>query len=88
MNKWRKRLYGFTGLFILISIWMPMLSFISSAKRIYELETFEVLAMPWFGVLMYIALLIATLIAQGGLIVLAHDLSEQFESLKRQRAEH
>ena len=87
MNKWREKLYGYTGLFILFGIWTPMLWFVSSSRQYYKMETFEVFEMNWFSILLFFALCIATLLAQFGFISIAHDLSE-FEKLKKQQAAH
>lgn len=87
MNKGRERLYGYTGLFILFGIWTPMLWFISSSRQYYKMETFEVLEMNWFSILLFFVLCIATLVAQFGFISIAQDLTE-FEKLKKQQAAH
>jgi succinate dehydrogenase hydrophobic anchor subunit len=87
MNKWREKLYGYTGLFITFGIWTPMLWFISSSREHYKMETFEVFEMNWFNILLLVTLCIATLVAQFGLISIAQDLSE-FEKLKRQQTAH
>jgi len=85
MKKWREKLYGYTGLFIIFGIWTPMMWFISSSRQYYKMETFEVLDMNWFSILMFIALCVATLVAQFGFVSIAQDLSE-FEKLKKQQA--
>lgn len=71
MNKWRDKLYGYTGLFIIFGIWTPMLWFISSSRQYYKMETFVVLDMNWFSILMFIALSVATLVAQLGFVSIA-----------------
>ncbi len=45
MSKWREKLYGYTGLFIVFGIWTPMLWFVSSSRQYYKMETFEVFDM-------------------------------------------
>lgn len=85
MNKWRETLYIYTGLFIIFGIWTPMLWFISSSRQYYKMETFEVLDMNWFSILMFFVLCVATLVAQFGFVSIAQDLSE-FEKLKKQQA--
>jgi len=85
MNKWRETLYSYTGLFIIFGIWTPMLWFISSSRQYYKMETFEVLDMNWFSILMFFVLCVATLVAQFGFVSIAQDLSE-FEKLKKQQA--
>ena len=87
MNKWREKLYGYTGLFIIFGIWTPMLWFISSSRQYYKMETFEVLEMNLFSILAFIVLCVATLSAQYGFVLIAQDLSE-FEKLKKQQAAH
>jgi len=87
MSKWRKKLYGYTGLFIVLGIWTPMLWFVSSSRQYYKMETFEVFDMNWFSILVFFALCAATLVAQYGFVLIAQDLSD-FEKLKKQQAEN
>lgn len=87
MIKWREKLYGYTGLFIIFGIWTPMMWFISSSRQYYKMETFQILEMNWFNILVFIVLCVATLVAQYGFISIAQDLSK-FEELKKQQAAH
>jgi hypothetical protein len=84
MSKLREKLYGYTGLFIILGIWTPMLWFVSSSRQYYKMETFEVFEMNWFSILVFFALCAATLVAQYGFVLIAQDLSE-FEKLKKQQ---
>lgn len=85
MKKWRENLYAYTGLFITFGIWTPLGWFIVSSRHSYNMESFEVLSMNWFGILEYVVLLAATLVAQFGFILIAEDLSE-LERMKRNRS--
>lgn len=76
MRKWRERLYGYTGLFILFGLWTPLLWFVSSARSHYKMESFEIYSMDWFSILLFLVLCIATLFAQFGFVLIAQDLSE------------
>lgn len=87
MDKWRKKLYSYTGLFIIFGIWTPMLWFISSSRQYYKMETFEVFEMNWMSILLFVVLCIATLVAQFGFISIAQELSV-FEKLKKQQEAH
>jgi hypothetical protein len=87
MNKWRQKLYGYTGLFVIFGIWSPMMWFVSSSRQYYKMETFEVLEMGWGSIVMFTVLGVATLLAQYGFISISQDLSE-FEKLKKQQAAH
>jgi hypothetical protein len=80
MGKWRSRLYGYTGLFTLFALWTPMLWFISNARAYYHMETFEILRMHGFNILLFFLLAIATLAAQFGLILIAQDASARKSS--------
>ncbi len=81
MNKWREKLYGYTGLFIVLGIWTPMFWFVSSSRQHYKMETFEIFDMNWFSILVFFTLCAATLVAQYGLVLIARDLSD-FEKMK------
>lgn len=85
MKKWRERLHGYTGLFIIFAIWTPMIWFVSSSMQYYKMETFEILDMNWLSIAMFVVLCVASLIAQFGFFSIARDLSE-FEKLKKQQA--
>ncbi len=87
MSKWREKLYGYTGLFIVFGIWTPMLWFVSSSRQYYKMETFEVFDMNWFRILVFFALCAETLFAQYSFVLIAQDLSD-FEKLKKQQAEN
>jgi hypothetical protein len=76
MNRWRKRLYGYTGIFIVIGIWTPVLWFISHVREHYHMLTFEIDQMDWFSILIFFVLVVATLLAQVGFVLIAHDLAE------------
>ena len=76
MNKWRARLLGFTGLYVLFSIWAPLLWFFVSVRKAYGIESFEVWRMHWFGILTFFLLAVATLLAQFGFVVIAKEHGE------------
>lgn len=81
MKVWKEKLYGFTGIFTLFSLWTPMLWFISSRREFYHMNMFEVFRMNWFDIFLFLTLSLSTLIAQLGLVLLSQDLTE-FEKLK------
>jgi hypothetical protein len=85
MSKKREKLYGYTGLFIVLGIWTPILWFVSSSRQYYKMETFDILKMNWFNMLIFFALCAATLVAQYGFVLIAHELSE-FDKLKKQQS--
>ena len=86
MNIWRERLYGYTGLFVLFGIWTPVMWFASSLSEYYKARTFEVLNIgSWFNTLLFLALCVATLIAQFGFVLIAKEHSE-LENMKRQQS--
>ena len=85
MNNWRKKLHGYTGAFIVFAIWAPMIWFVSSSMQYYKMETFELLKMNWFSILLFVALCVGTLIAQFGFFSVAREVSE-FEKLKNEQA--
>lgn len=87
MHKWREKLYRYTGLYIILGIWTPMFWFVSSSRRYFKMETFEVFEMDWFSILLFVVLCIATLVAQFVFISIAQDLTE-FEKLKKQQTSH
>ena len=77
MNKWRKRLYGYTGIFILFGIWTPVLWFISHVREHYRMPTFRIDQMDWFSIFIFLVLVVATLLAQFGFVLIASDLTKQ-----------
>jgi len=77
MKKWRAHLYGFTGLYVVFGIWTPILWFVSHVREHYRMETFDIHLMNWFGALLFFLLVAATLLAQFGFALIAHDLAEQ-----------
>ena len=76
MGKWRRRLYGYTGLALVLGLWSPLASYIADARGRYDMTTFDVLRMHPIDIALFIALCAATLMAQFGFIVIAHDMAE------------
>jgi len=75
VKNWKKNLYGFTGLYICIGIWTPVMWFISHSMRFYGMGTFDVTRMGWLSILMLSAITVATLLAQLGFTLISKDLS-------------
>ncbi len=75
MKNWKKNLYGFTGLYIVIGIWTPVMWFTSYSMRIYEMGTFDVTRMGWLSIFILSVVTMATLFAQLGFIFISEDLS-------------
>lgn len=65
MSKWKRRLAGFTGLYIVLSMWAPVFWFISWARDTYNQHTFQLLDLPPFaltlGLLIHICAFAATI---------------------------
>ena len=83
MNKWRARLYGYTGIALVLGLWSPLASFVSAARAYYKMETFEISEMDSFVVVVFFLLAAATLLAQGGFILVAHDMA-RYERKERE----
>ena len=81
MKKWRAGLVSFTGIYIVIGIWTPVIWFMSSARAEHQMLTFEISRMHWSSIMLFIALLCATLVAQLGFVVLAKEHGE-YDELK------
>lgn len=87
MSKWRARLlYGYTGLALVLGLWTPIMWFISAARAHYGMSMFEILLMDPFVIFLFLVLCAATLVAQFGFIVMAHDMAryERKESEERE----
>lgn len=87
INKWREKLYGYTGLFVIFGLWTPLLWFVSYSRAYYKMESFDILSMNWFSIFLFFVLCAATLVAQFGFILLVQDLSE-FERTKKHKVQY
>jgi hypothetical protein len=75
MNKWRDHLYGYTGIALVLSLWSPLVWFVSATRAYYKMETFVISEMDSFVIVVFFLLAAATLLAQGGFILVAHDMA-------------
>ena len=73
MKNWRSLLYGFTGLFVLLGIWTPLMWLVSSMMNFYRMESFDLFVMHPFNIFLCIVLAAATLLAQLGFVLIAQD---------------
>ncbi len=87
MSKWRSRLYGYTGIALVIGLWTPLLWFVVSARRHYGMEMFDFTRMHPFNIVVFLLLCVGTLLAQFGFVLLAQDMSEN-ERRERERQEN
>lgn len=76
MSKWRRRLYGYTGLAILFGLWTPLLWLTSDVRAHYKMEMFEITRADPFVIFIYVVLIVATLLAQLGFMLIAQDLGK------------
>ena len=83
MKKWRTRLYGYTGIALVLGLWSPLVWFVSAARAHYKMETFEISEMDSFVIVVFFLLAAATLLAQGGFILVAHDMA-RYERKERE----
>ncbi len=69
MPLWKRLLYGYTTVYILLAVWTPQFWFMSWAMQMYRQDTFELFSLPLpvmiFGILVLLGCFAATL----GLII-------------------
>ncbi len=73
MKNWRSLLYTFTGLYVLLGIWTPLMWLVSGMMKYYRMESFDLFAMHPFNIFLCIVLAAATLLAQLGFVLIAQD---------------
>jgi len=67
MRKWRERWFGYTGLYVLGALWLPVLLFITKARNAFQIDSFEIQDLPWQAQIAFILLVVCTLVAQFGM---------------------
>lgn len=50
MSEWKRRLAGFTGLYVVLSMWTPVLWFISWARETFDQHTYELFDLPPYAI--------------------------------------
>lgn len=71
MGKWRDRLVGFAGLYMIVCAWIPPLWYASSLQRKYGLTDFIALAST-FEIVIWAALCLGAALASIGLALAGH----------------
>jgi len=65
MREWKRRLAGFTGLYVVLSIWTPVIWFMSWVGTTFNQHTFELFDLPpyaiVFGLLIFACAFAATM---------------------------
>ena len=85
MKKWRTGLYGYTGIALVLGLWSPLVWLVSAARAHYKMETFKISEMDSSVIVVFFLLAAATLLAQGGFILVAHDMARHERKEREER---
>lgn len=72
-DRWTKWLIGYTGLFVVFSLWTPLMWFTGSLMAKYHMPSFDPAYLNAFDTTFYVSLAVATFTAQIGFVVVASN---------------
>ena len=67
MREWKRRLAGFTGLYVVLSMWTPVVWFVTWARNTFNQHTFELFDLPPYAIVFGLIILACAFAATMGL---------------------